>query len=154
MEKYRYIYGNHARDLDLEPEIEVLPKVGPGKKPQKTTRKIRENRQRHMQMNLFYAMGLTVATLAFAVISVQHIQVRFNLTYQIRQIEHMERELIQLTRENDFNAAGLNNHLDLEQIERIAREELNMVPASPEQIIFYQTLESEYVRQHEPIPVE
>ncbi|GHU61875.1 hypothetical protein FACS189418_2290 [Clostridia bacterium] len=149
----KYIYGNQARNLDpiRTPEVPIRrPKV----KPKRVSRKTKENRHKHGQINLPYVVALSLATCAFGICSLQLVHVKSSLIYQINQIEGMEKELSQLKIENDFNAAGLDNYLDLEQIEKIAREELQMVPANAEQIIFYQNLESEYVRQHEPIPSE
>lgn len=44
--------------------------------------------------------------------------------------------------------------VDLEEIRRIATEELGMTYAAKDQVVLYESEESDYVRQYEEIPDE
>ena len=44
--------------------------------------------------------------------------------------------------------------MDLEYIYKTATEEMGMVPAAEDQVIYFDRTESEYVRQNEDIPKE
>ena len=47
---------------------------------------------------------------------------------------------------------SINTSLNLDEVYRIATEELGMVYPSKDQVILYNKTESEYVRQYEDIP--
>ena len=55
-------------------------------------------------------------------------------------------------RDNDALETRINTSIDLDNIYKIATEELGMVYANKDQVRMYNKTESEYVRQYEDIP--
>ena len=143
MADYRtqYVYGSTA------PEREV-----PAYEPERRTRRVRRAKKAALSMDLPYLIMLTVAAIAAAVICCNYLKVQSSITTHIKNIEAKESALETLKTENDALEARINTMTNLDQIYRIATEELGMVYAGRDQIILYEKAESEYVRQYEDVP--
>lgn len=142
-----YVYGNTARRLEALPEME--PKRTEQRVPKNA---IRKNREKARHMNPAYVMFLSVACVVTFVVCFRYIQLRSEITGRIENISTLETQLSDLKMENDAEYSRVTNSVDLEEIKRIAMEELGMVYADEDQVVMYEDKEAEYFRQYEDVP--
>ena len=67
-------------------------------------------------------------------------------------INSLEVKTETLKSQNDYIDYTINSYKDIDYISRVATEELGMVQAGKEQISFYESSESEYMKQYKEIP--
>lgn len=83
---------------------------------------------------------------------IYYLNVRAEMTKQLKQISALEAELTDLESDNNETYNRISNATDLDEIKRIAMEELGMVYASEEQVVLYEEEDGDYVRQYKDIP--
>ncbi|MDD6283527.1 MAG: cell division protein FtsL [Oribacterium sp.] len=98
---------------------------------------------------LFVLIAASLCTLALCF---NYIQLQTSINYRMSSIEQKKQQLEQLKSENDALQSSIDTAVDLNEIYRIATQELGMVYAGNDQVITYNKTESEYVRQYEDIP--
>lgn len=133
-----YIYGNTVRKI--EPDWETAPVRRPN-------HKVRKNREKARHMSAGYVFFLVVALCASAFILVNYIQLQSELTALTKTVARRESELNQLKLSNDEDYNRVISSVDLEEVRRIAIEELGMVYAEEGQIITYENESSDYMRK-------
>lgn len=144
-----YLYGSTVRQLNAVPErIER-----PGERQRVSSRTL-ENRRRVAKMNIQYVAFLVVATVATLAICIGYLKLRCEVDGRASRIGRMETQLKDAKAENDATYNRIMKSVNLEEIRRIATEELHMVYANEGQVVFYDAEESDYVRQYEDIPEE
>ena len=141
----RYIQGSAVRKLDVTREIEQSPK----KKLSNTARKNREKAER---MSLGYVLFLSLALLATGCILVGYIRLQSDITNSIKHIASLEKELNDLKLANDEEYSRITSNIDLEEVRRIAIQELGMKYAEEGQIVVFESENNDYVKQVAPIP--
>ncbi|MDE5932260.1 MAG: cell division protein FtsL [Lachnospiraceae bacterium] len=141
----RYIQGSAVRKLDVTQEIEQNPK----KKLSNTARK---NREKAEHMSLGYVLFLSLALLATGVILVGYIRLQSDITNSIKHIASLESELNDLKLANDEEYNRITSSIDLEEVRRIAIQELGMKYAEEGQIVVFESENNDYVKQMAPIP--
>ena len=114
--------------------------------------RIRRNRDKALQMNPSFVLFVTAAAICVLFVCVHYMQVQTSIISTMGQIEEKEQELEALKADNDLLAAEIRTNVDLDEIYRVATEELGMVRPQNDQILYYEKTESEYVRQYESIP--
>ncbi len=142
-----YVYGSAARELAPVPERNL-----PRKERHTLSSRTLENRRRAAKMNIRYVAFLAAATAATLAICIGYLKLRSEVDGRVGRISRMERELKEVKTENDATYNRIMKGVNLEEIRRIATEELHMVYADESQVIFYDSEESDYVRQYEDIP--
>lgn len=146
-----YVQGNTVR----KPEPVRVPQRRQTEEPQRRIRRdnvVRRNQEKALHMDLPYVFLLTVAAVCMLYICVNYLQVQATMTARISRIESLEKKLETLKTQNDALETMINTSVDLEEVYRIATEELGMVYANKQQVLLYDRTESEYVRQYEDIP--
>ena len=103
-------------------------------------------------MDLPYVILLTIASLCTLYLCVNYLHLQSSITGSMHNIEQMEAELEQYKSENDALESAINASVDLNEIYRIATEELGMVYANRDQVLLFDKTENGYVRQFEEIP--
>ncbi|MCH5248982.1 MAG: cell division protein FtsL [Lachnospiraceae bacterium] len=141
----RYIQGNTVRKPDVRREIENAPR----KRLSNTTRKNRE-KARHMSPG--YVLFLSMALVAMGWILLNYIKLQSDITNSIKQISSLERELNDLRLANDEEYNRITSSVDLEEVRRIAIQELGMQYAQEGQIITFASENKDYVKQLSSIP--
>jgi hypothetical protein len=144
-----YIFGSAARQLEAEPRHLEQQEIRRG-----VSRRTQENRRRLEKMNIRYVAFLAAATLATLAICVGYLKISAEVDGREERISRMETELKDAKADNDAAYNRVMKSVNLEEIRRIATEELHMVYASEDQVVFFDTEESDYVRQYEAIPDE
>ncbi len=135
-----YVYGNTARKLDVQRQIEAEP----GRQVHPVVRK---NRERARHMNAGYMFFLAVAMCTAAWILVNYIQLQADLTNLTRSVAEKQSELNNLKLANDEEYNRIISSIDLEEIKRIAIGELGMTYAQEGQIVLYVNEDNDYMRQ-------
>ena len=144
-----YVYGNTVRKL------ETVPEINPNQPERRANRNaVRKNREKAKHMNPAYVMFLTVASILSVAVCFQYVQLRSEITGRVENIAALEAQLSDLKIENDAEYSRITNSVSLEEIKRIAMEELGMVYANKDQVILYEDKEAEYFRQYDDIPNE
>ena len=81
----------------------------------------------------------------------KYISLNVAMTQKSRQIAALRKELSTLTMENDNIEMSINSSIDYNYIYKVATEELGMVYPSQNQIVNYDSEDSEYVVQYKDV---
>lgn len=119
---------------------------------QRRKARIRRNRDKALQMSPSFVLFVSLAAICVLFVCVRYMQVQTSIVSTMNAIEEAEGELEELKAVNDLLAAEIRTNVDLDEIYRVATEELGMVRPADDQILYYDKTESEYVRQYESIP--
>ena len=119
---------------------------------QRRKARIRRNRDKALQMSPSFVLFMALAAICVLFVCVHYMQVQTSIISTMAEIEEKEQELEALKADNDLLAAEIRTNVDLDEIYRVATEELGMVRPADDQILYYEKTESEYVRQYESIP--
>ena len=141
----RYIQGSAVRKLDVTREIEQSPK----KKLSNTARK---NREKAEHMSAGYVLFLSFALIATGCILVGYIKLQSDITNSIKNISRLETQLNDFRLANDEEYNRITSRVDLEEVRRIAIQELGMQYAKEGQIVTFESENNDYVKQIAAIP--
>lgn len=142
-----YVQGNTVRKLSPVP-------VRVPESPKKVSHATRKNRDRALHMNISYVMVLLSAMIAAGVILTSYLTLQSDITNSIKHISGLERELNDMRLKNDEDYSRISSNVNLEEVRRIAIQELGMQYAAEGQIVAFNGEGSDYVRQTGEIPVE
>lgn len=131
-----YVQGNTARRLEVLPQIEQTHR----------------NRARARRMNIGYVLFLAVAMVAAGMILTMYLSLQSDITNSIKNISRQEKILNDLRLDNDENYSRITSSINLDEVKRIAIQELGMGYAQEGQIITFNGESSDYVRQTGEIP--
>lgn len=140
-----YIDGNTARKLDMLP-------AGREDSNQKTARQMQRKHGKVSPMNVGYITFMIAALLVVCIVLAGYIKLQSDITNRITHISKMESELNDLKLSNDETYTKIMSSVDLEEIKKIAINELGMKYAKEGQVITYSGEGSDYVRQYGDIP--
>lgn len=140
-----YVYGSTAKQLDVREAIHE-------KSRREQYNAARKNRERAMHMNPAYVLFLAAAMVVSAFVLIGYIRLQSDITNSINHIAALESELNDLRLSNDEEYSRIESSVNLEEIKRIAIQELGMTYAGEGQIIEYSSEGSDYVRQVSDIP--
>ena len=115
---------------------------------------VAKNREKALTVNFAYVVFLAVISVATVFMCVHYLQLKSTITAQISVNEKLESELISLRSENDALLENVNNTLDWNHIKDVAINKLGMKYATEEQIVWYNTDDSSYIRQYTEVPSE
>lgn len=140
-----YVYGNTVRKLDVTTAIEEEP----AKRLSDATRK---NREKAAHMSLGYVLFLVSAMAVAAAVLIGYIRLQAENTMAMEKIASMESELNDLRLKNNEEYSRVVSDVDLEEVKRIAIEELGMQYAEEGQVIKVEGAKDDYVRQYTDMP--
>ncbi len=103
-------------------------------------------------MSAGYVLFLLTALVATGIILVYYIGLQSDITNSVKHISVLERQLNELKVANEEDYSRISSSVDLEEIRRIAIQELGMQYAQEGQIIFFASENSDYVKQMAEIP--
>lgn len=109
-------------------------------------------RSKALGMDVPFLVLLIAASAVALALCFQYIRLQTEINSRIHSIEQKEQQLEQLKSENDALQNSIDTSVDLNEIYRVATQELGMVYAGTDQVITFDKTESEYVRQYEDIP--
>lgn len=140
-----YVYGNTVRALEEE-----IYSTGRNKKQISNT--ARKNREKAYHMSFGYVLFLAGALLAAGFILTGYLSFQSDITGSIKSISRLESQLNSLKLDNDEEYSRITSSIDLEEVKRIAIQELGMKYAEEGQIITFSGEGSDFVRQVADIP--
>ena len=140
-----YVQGNTVRKARPDQEIHRKPK-------KKVNNSVRRNRDRAKNMNAGYVLFLWAALVATGIILVYYIGLQSDITNSVKNISTLERQLNSLKVANEEDYSRTSSSVDLEEIRRIAIQELGMQYAQEGQIISFASENNDYVKQMAEIP--
>lgn len=140
-----YVQGNTVRKLDVTREIERRPQP-------KISNRTRKNREKAKHMSAGYVFYLCVALVVTGFILINYIRLQSDITNSVQHISKLEKELNDLKLANDEEYSRITSSVDLEEIKRIAIQELGMQYAGEGQIISFASESNDYVKQIADIP--
>ena len=159
-----YNYGTEAPDretyiprrerrLILQQEI-ITPEQLEAKRREKLAREQRAKKRRARQLwrGILVVSGvmILVGILIFSCILL--LSTASEITAQRREIKNLKTEISELQTKNDSDEVYLDKSVDLDEIYRIATEELGMSYPDSDQVIYYEMPNQGYVRQYDDIP--
>lgn len=140
-----YVQGNTVRKLQAVPVVKEQPL-------RKVNTRTRKNRERAKHMNIGSVLSMAVAMIAAAFILTWYLTLQSDITNSIKHIAALERQLNDLKLANDENYSRITSDINLEEVKRVAIQELGMNYAKEGQIITFNSEGSDYIRQTGNIP--
>jgi len=137
-----YIYGSVVPDVRRELE------EAPRKKLSAATRK---NREKAKHMNLPYVLFLALAVGMAIVMLTGYIRANAEVVSSVERIASLKSSYLNLKADNDEEYNRIVNSVDLNEVKRVALEELGMHYATEGQIITYTDAMGDYVKQYSDI---
>lgn len=160
-----YVDGSAARRLQevpareyqrpAEPARKRTPSQKPVKHPQQShqlSKAARRNREKAMSMNRSFVVFLAVVSVAILFFSVNYLQLKSQITRQLKVVASLESELTDIREDNDAYESQVLSTADLNRIKKIAIGRLGMKYPSDEQKMTYTISKGSYVRQYQDIP--
>lgn len=145
-----YVQGSTAPRRQSEERIYELPRK---QRPTRHVGKhVRRNRDRALYMNIGYVLFLAAAVVAATFILTGYLALQADITSSIKRISQMESTLNEMKLTNDENYDRIVSNVNLDEVKRIAIQELGMGYAKEGQIITFHGEGSDYVRQTGEIP--
>ena len=140
-----YVRGNAVRELDVTKEIEK-------QSVKKVSHTALKNRERAKHMNAGYVLFLCVAMVVTGIILANYIGLQSDITNSVKRISTLEKQLNDLKLANDEEYSRITSSVNLEEVRRIAIQELGMQYAEEGQIIPFTSQNNDYVKQMADIP--
>lgn len=127
--------------------------------PRRYTEKQRDHRKearalekRRPGIDFSSFLFLTVAMAITAYVCIGYLQVRADLTKMNKNIASLESEIMKLKDQNAARVDAIDATLSLDYIYKVATEEYGMVHPNNSQVILYDDVKSNIVRQYGEIP--
>lgn len=139
------VQGNVVRKVYAEPpyhQEEQRPESRPHRKQKKNT------------LSIPYCAFLAAACVAALGVGANYLQQQAVNVSSQKTIASMESQLTEMKKSNADNLNRIESSVDLDEIRRIAIEELGMKYATEENVILYENNSRNYVSQYEEIPQE
>lgn len=114
----------------------------------------KRNREKALRMNVPYVSFLTAVLIATVFVCVKFLQLQAEGISYRDQIASLESQLTELKLANDNAYEQTLSSVDMEEVKRIAVNDLGMTYADEGQIITYSNQDGEYIRQYADIPTE
>ena len=140
-----YQHTSAARKLQTVPNTEQRP-------VKKISHATRKNRERALHMNIGYVLFLVTAMVTAGMILTGYLKLQADITNSIKNISSLESQLNNMKMDNDENYSRITSNINLEEVRRIAIQELGMQYAEEGQIIVFNGEDGDYVRQTGEIP--
>lgn len=144
-----YVDGTAARKLEVAPNYEEYEER---ERRQRPARKVSKKAETALSFNKRYAIFVlaSVAIMMFACLELLHMNTKID--DQRKNIAKLETELAVLSADNQEAAVALDNMYSLDDVYSIATGNLGMTYAKKGQVVYYDNINEDYVRQYEDVP--
>lgn len=147
-----YIEGNAVRKENVVEVPQRRERTYVDNQRVNTSKNIYRNREKALHMSASYVIVLAVCSILMCVVCAKYLSLRDEVTMKTENIADLEMKIESLKARNDSLDYSINSFMDIENISKIAKEELGMIQAGKDQISFYESSESEYMKQYKEIP--
>jgi cell division protein FtsL len=139
--QYGYVEGSAVRNNARYTDI-----------PQTEFRQIKNYKVKPVPMNKGYILVMAISIVLVCIVLMSYVKLQSEMTNHISNISSLESELNDKKLANDETYTKIMSSVDLEEIKRIAVQELGMKYAKEGQVIEYEGEGNDYVRQYSDIP--
>lgn len=139
------IEGNTVRQLERDYRQ-------PFRKPVSDT--VQKNRDKSARMNAGYVAFLLLMAGVLFLGCTMYINLRNEITERQKNVERLQSRVAALKLENDEEYDRIIGNVDMEEIKKIAMNELHMKYPESEQVSVVEDNDTDYVRQYKEIPSE
>jgi cell division protein FtsL len=139
--QYGYIEGNAVRNGGIYTDM-----------PRTEFRQIKNYKVKPIPMNKGYILVMAISIVLVCIVLMSYVKLQSEMTNHISNISTLESELNEKKLANDETYTKIMSSVDLEEIKRIAVNELGMKYAKEGQVIKYEGEGNDYVRQYSDIP--
>ncbi len=136
--------GNTVRKV--EPEVRERT-ASPARRPQQKKRPVRLDKLKIVRCASIVVGIAIILTLAFV-----NLDESARANTLAKQVAGLERDLAELTEQNNSREYDIKKSIDLNQIIKVATEDLGMVRGSSEQVVMFDASDGEYIQQVASIP--
>lgn len=105
-----------------------------------------------VRVNVPYVLMLLAVTVLFAYLCFSYLKLQASINASMNRIANLEEQITKVRSENAVRENRLSAQMDLEEVYRIAVEEMGMTYPNENEVIRYTEQMREYVRQYEDIP--
>ena len=128
--------SQHVREQEIRTHVRVRSEAVPVK----------------VKVNVPYVLMLLAVTLLFAYLCFSYLRVQASINASMNRIANLEEQITKVRSENAVRENRLSAQMDLEEVYRIAVDEMGMIYPDENEVIEYDEQMREYVRQYENIP--
>ncbi len=158
-----YVDGNTVRRVNYEvaPAYDEPIKKTEKRSDIKKNSRYNENKEARVTyrakskcMSGIYAFTLAMAAVVTLVLCVQYLKVQTEIADKTQYISSLKQNITTLSSQNDAMDYSINGFIDIDNVYKVATEELGMVMASEDNVKIYESTEQEYMMQVSDIPEE
>ena len=143
---YHYIDGRAVRKLQTTQTEREHKRSGI------RTQSVLRTKVKAVPMNKGYIAVVAAAFLIVCGVLMSYVKIQSDITNHINNISELESKLNELRLANDETYTKIMSSVDLEEIKRIAVNELGMKYAKEGQVVQYTGEGNDYVRQYGEVP--
>ena len=152
--KEEYVYGAAAPKREYAaPKREPQRVDKEAEKQRVREHQASENRRKASRFGALYTFFVVTAVGITLFVCTSYIKQINMQNERNKEIVMLKEQLNELKEANDQRELTIDTSVDFNYIYNVATKELGMVHASPEQVIAYESGESEYVIQYSNVPV-
>lgn len=138
-----YVYGSAARQVVGEPLHRREIRQRPNPRPQ-PRRKAKVDKVAVLLTCLTFVMIMSATII--------YLRIQFHSTYLNKSVVNLQREVVEMEKENAAAVKDMDNEVDLTAIYNKATKQLGMKAAKESQVFTYESRKSTQVRTHGDIP--
>lgn len=151
-----YVDGNTVRRVETVPNVperrrEHIDREQEARR-RHNKRVARKNQEKALRMNRGYVMFLSMAVLLTCLSCVAYIKLQSDLTERMSRISRLESQVTDITTDNAATRKRIETSVDLNHVKDVAVNQLGMVYASSDQIMYYEIANDDYMNQYSDIP--
>ena len=140
---------NQRSEYEVRYRVEGTAAYAPERAVRESVRVPAETGRRKKKNTLIFLALISSATVLMCV---HYVRLKATITAQLSENRKLEDTLVSVRSENDALLENVNNALDWNHIKDVAINEMGMKYATEEQIVWYNTDESCYIRQYAELP--
>ena len=141
-----YVYGSAAPKIDLQRRMQDEAPA------RHLSNEARRNREKAARMNLGYVAFLLGAMLLTSGVLISYIRLQAENVQIVEHISELESDLNQMKLKNEEEYSRVTSSVDMEEVKRVAIEELGMQYAQEVQVVSVEYSKSDYVHQYQKMP--
>lgn len=148
-----YVDGNVVRRVEAAPDYrrEKIEKEREHVR-RKNHRVARQNQEKALRMSRGYVMFLSMAVVISCICCASYIRLQSDLTERMNRISSLESQVSDIKTDNAATRKRIETAVDLNHIKDVAVNQLGMVYASKDQIMYYEVANDDYMNQYSDIP--
>lgn len=141
----KYLHGSVAPDYDVRTAIEEAP-------GRPLHERVHREHEKAIGLNFGYLAFIVFAIIVSVLFVVQYLSIQASNITASERLADLKSEYRAMSLKNDETYERIVDSVDLMEVKRVAMVEMGMVYAGEDQIITYESNDSDYVKQYMLIP--